>query len=87
MNESESGRKGEGRTTGTRAILGLFPAAHFLLQSLPRPLTTMLSEQFALSGSWGGAKSGHSHEEAETREQWVELLQERTLAERTVAPP
>ena len=47
----------------------------------------MLSEQFALSESWGGAKSGHPREEAETREQWVELLQERTLAERAVAPP
>ena len=88
MNELESGRKGEGRTTGTVDILGPSPAAHFLLQALPRPRLAVLPELCALGGSWGGVKSGHSHEEAERlREPWRELTQERTLAERAVALP
>ncbi len=87
VNESEPGQNVSGRTTWTIDILGLSPAAHFLLQALPRPRAAELPEQCALSGSWGGVKSGHSHEEAEKlREPWRELMQERTLAERTVTP-
>ena len=88
VNESEPGESDNGRTTGTTAILGLSPATHFLLQSLPRPRAAELPERFALSGSWGGVRSGHSFEEAEKlREPWEEQLRERTVAERTVTPP
>ena len=88
MNDSEPGQNDNGRTTGTTAILGLSPATHFLLQSLPRPRAAELPEQFALSESWGGVRSGHSLEKAEKlREPWEEQLRERTLAERTWTPP
>ena len=88
MNDSEPGQNDDGQTTGTTAILGLSPATHFLLQSLPRPDAAELPEQFVLSESWGGVRSGHSHEEAEgRREPWEEHLRERTGTERTVTPP
>ena len=45
MNDSEPGQNDDGQTTGTTAILGLSPATHFLLQSLPRPEAAMLPEQ------------------------------------------
>ena len=65
VNESEPGRKDGGQTTGTTAILGPSPVTHFSLQSLPRPGSAELPEQFVLSESWGGVKSGHPREEAE----------------------
>ena len=43
-NNSEPGRNDDGQTTGTTAILGLSPATHFLLQSLPRPGAAMMPE-------------------------------------------
>ena len=45
MNDSEHGQNDDGQTTGTTAILGLSPATHFLLQSLPRPEAAKLPEQ------------------------------------------
>ena len=45
MNDSEPGQNDDGQTTGTTAILGLSPATHFLLQSLPRPEAATLPEQ------------------------------------------
>ena len=42
---SESGRDDGGQTTGTVTTLGLSPATHFSLQSLPRPGSVMLPEQ------------------------------------------
>ena len=45
VNNSEPGRDEGGQTTGTTAILGLSPATHSSLQSLPRPGSAMLPEQ------------------------------------------
>ena len=44
VNNSEPGQNDDGQTTGTTAILGLSPATHFLLQSLPRPGAAMMPE-------------------------------------------
>ena len=45
VGKSEPGRKDDGQTTGTTAILGPSPVTHFSLQSLPRPGSAMLPEQ------------------------------------------
>ena len=41
---SESGRDDGGQTTGTATILGLLPATHFSLQSLPGPRSVITPE-------------------------------------------
>ena len=45
VNKSEPGRKDDGQTTGTTAILGLPPATNFSLHSLPGHESVELPEQ------------------------------------------